>query len=351
MDYEQTRNHLKNHCHTWLVTGVAGFIGSHLLETLLLLNQKVIGIDNFSTGFQKNLDAVKNRVGSKNWLNFNFIHGDIRSIDDCRLVCKGVDYVLHQAALGSVPRSIDDPLSSHQSNIDGFLNVLISAKDAKVKNFVFASSSSVYGDNPLLIRIEEEIGKPLSPYALTKYVDELYAQIFFKTYGFNSIGLRYFNTFGPRQNPEGAYAAVIPKWINSMLHNQEVFINGDGLTSRDFCYVDNVVQANILAALTSNPLALNRIFNVACHQTTSLNKLFEIIKLNLNKNNKNYTKLPIYRDARPGDIRHSLASIAAIQKFLNYKVLADIHEGMQQLIIWVLLQEKTFDNKKNHILI
>lgn len=340
MDYEQTQNDLKKQSHTWLVTGVAGFIGSHLLEKLLILNQKVIGIDNFSTGFQKNLDDVRAAVGLDLWSNFNFIHGDIRDIEDCQLACQGVDFVLHQAALGSVPRSIDDPLSSHQSNIDGFFNILLAARDAKVKKIVFASSSSVYGDHPQLPKIEERIGTPLSPYALTKYVDELYAQMFFKTYGLNSIGLRYFNVFGPRQNPQGAYAAVIPRWIHAMLNQQDVYINGDGLTSRDFCFIDNVVQANILAALCDNSIACNRIYNVACHQSTTLNELFELIRFYLKENQNTYHKKAIYRHERQGDVKHSLASIDAAQKYLNYQALVDIKQGMACLVNWVVAQEK-----------
>lgn len=264
-----------------LITGAAGFIGSNLLETLLKLNQNVVGLDNFDTGFQHNLDQVKELVTQEQWNGFNFIEGDIRKLEDCEKACKGVDYVLHQAALGSVPRSIEDPIRTNIANIDGFLNMLVAAKEAKIKRFVYAASSSTYGDHPNLPKVEDKIGNPLSPYAVTKYVNELYADVFSRTYGFNIIGLRYFNIFGQRQDPNGAYAAVIPKWIASMLNNEPVYINGDGETSRDFCYIDNTVQMNLLAATTQNQEATNQVYNVAVGDRTSLNEFCEHLRSHL----------------------------------------------------------------------
>ncbi|WP_372741554.1 NAD-dependent epimerase/dehydratase family protein, partial [Neptunomonas sp.] len=246
--YEQIKAELLASPKTWLVTGVAGFIGSNLLETLLGLNQRVVGLDNFATGFQHNLDEVQSQVTAGQWAEFRFIQGDIRQLQDCHNACTGVDYVLHQAALGSVPRSINDPIATNETNISGFLNMLVAARDAEVTSFTYAASSSTYGDHPALPKVEENIGNPLSPYAVTKYVNELYADVFARTYGFNTIGLRYFNVFGKRQDPDGAYAAVIPKWTAAMIKNEEVFINGDGETSRDFCFIENAVQANLLAA-------------------------------------------------------------------------------------------------------
>ena len=248
--YEQVKADLQSKPKTWLITGVAGFIGSNLLETLLKLDQTVVGLDNFATGHQHNLDEVQGLVTEVQWQRFKFIEGDIRNLDDCNKAVSGVDYVLHQAALGSVPRSIDNPIATNQANIDGFLNMLVASKDEGVKSFTYAASSSTYGDHPDLPKVEENIGNPLSPYAVTKYVNELYASVFYRTYGFSSIGLRYFNVFGPRQDPNGAYAAVIPKWAADLLKGSTIYINGDGETSRDFCYVGNAVQANILAALT-----------------------------------------------------------------------------------------------------
>ncbi len=271
--FVQVCDELKNNPKTWLITGVAGFIGSNLLETLLSLNQKVIGLDNFSTGFQHNLDEVQSLVSEQQWKNFTFFEGDIRLLEDCQKVCATVDYVLHQAALGSVPRSIADPIMTNSANITGFLNMLVAARDANVKSFTYAASSSTYGDHPALPKVEENIGKPLSPYAVTKYVNELYADVFAKTYGFQTIGLRYFNVFGKRQNPNGAYAAVIPKWTAAMIAGDDVFINGDGETSRDFCFIENTVQANILAATTQNEEAKNQVYNVAVGDRTTLNDL------------------------------------------------------------------------------
>lgn len=319
---------------TWLITGVAGFIGSNLLETLLKLNQKVIGLDNFATGHQYNLDEVKGLVTSEQWLNFNFIQGDIRNLEDCQKACVEVDYVLHQAALGSVPRSIADPITTNAANITGFLNMLAAARDAQVKSFTYAASSSTYGDHPALPKVEENIGNPLSPYAVTKYVNELYADVFARTYDFKCIGLRYFNVFGKRQDPNGAYAAVIPKWTAAMIQNEDVFINGDGETSRDFCFIENTVQANILAATTTNEEAKNQVYNVAVGDRTTLNDLFNAIKDSLNVNEITYTKKPIYRDFRKGDVRHSQASVEKIETLLGYKAQYVISQGVDLAMKW-----------------
>lgn len=331
--YEGAKADLAKKPKTWLVTGVAGFIGSHLLEDLLLLEQSVVGLDDFSTGCEQNLENVRKQVSPEQWGRFKFIKGDIRRLDDCRVACDGIDYVLHQAALGSVPRSIDDPITTNEVNVGGFLNILVAARDAKVRNFVYAASSSTYGDHPSLPKVEDVIGSPLSPYAVTKYVDELYADVFWKTYHFSSVGLRYFNVFGPRQNPNGAYAAVIPRWIESMLDGKEVFINGDGSTSRDFCFVKNVVQANILASLNrGDALGGARVYNVACHGSTTLTELFEAIKSSLSVVGVNYTVSPKYREFRQGDVRHSLANIEKIQRDLGYRVLYDFSEGLKETV-------------------
>ncbi|MDP1315529.1 NAD-dependent epimerase/dehydratase family protein [Acinetobacter lwoffii] len=319
---------------TWLVTGVAGFIGSNLLETLLKLNQKVVGLDNFATGHQHNLDEVQGLVSAEQWANFRFIEGDIRNITDCQNACTGVDYVLHEAALGSVPRSIADPILTNSANITGFLNMLVAARDAQVSSFTYAASSSTYGDHPALPKVEENIGKPLSPYAVTKYVNELYADVFAKTYGFKAIGLRYFNVFGQRQDPNGAYAAVIPKWTASMIAGEDVFINGDGETSRDFCFIDNTVQANILAATTQNDEAKNQVYNVALGDRTTLNELYRAIQVALAENQVNFERDPVYRDFRAGDVRHSQASIAKIQQHLGYEPQFKIAEGIQVAMRW-----------------
>jgi UDP-N-acetylglucosamine 4-epimerase len=339
--YEQLQEHLKNNQNTWLVTGVAGFIGSNLLEKLLIFNQKVVGLDNFDTGHQYNIDQAiedANRVTVKDLSNnFKFINGDIRKLDDCKKACGGVDYVLHQAALGSVPRSIEDPINTNRANIDGFLNMLVASKDANVKRFVYAASSSTYGDHPDLPKVEDKIGNPLSPYAVTKVVNELYANVFEKTYGFKTIGLRYFNIFGKRQDPNGAYAAVIPKWVAAILNKEDVFINGDGETSRDFCYIDNTVQMNILAATTDNDEATNQIYNVALNDRTSLNKLYQMIEDRLIQRTAELEKKnPIYRDFRAGDVRHSQANIDKAQKLLDYQPKYMISEGMDEAIDWYI---------------
>jgi UDP-N-acetylglucosamine 4-epimerase len=388
--YTQLKTRLATEPHTWLITGVAGFIGSNLLETLLKLNQRVVGLDNFATGHQRNLDEVQSLVTPEQWVNFNFIKGDIRNMDDCRramtysplpLAGEGlgeravlgggesqssvlstqhsVEYVLHQAALGSVPRSVENPIATNETNITGFLNILVAARDAKVKRFVYAASSSTYGDHPGLPKVEDKIGKPLSPYAVTKYVNELYADVFARTYGFNTIGLRYFNVFGPRQDPNGAYAAVIPKWIASMIKGEPVYINGDGETSRDFCYIENVIQINLLAATIGTlPLPLgegwgggvgeglgnrgaadptNQIYNVAVGDRTTLNQLYEQLYLNLLPS---YPHLqgaqPVYRDFRAGDVRHSLADISKAATLLGYQPTHRIGEGLKVAMKWYL---------------
>ena len=332
--YQQCCEQLQQQPKTWLITGVAGFIGSNLLEKLLLLGQRVVGLDNFSTGFQHNLDEVQATVSAEQWQNFKFIQGDICNLEDCQAACAGVDYVLHQAALGSVPRSIENPIATNASNISGFVNMLVAAKEAQVKNFVYAASSSTYGDHPALPKQEDIIGNPLSPYAVTKYVNELYASVFQRCYGFNSIGLRYFNIFGKRQTPDGAYAAVIPKWTAAMIQCDTVYINGDGSTSRDFNYIANAVQANLLAATTENTAALNQIYNVAVGGRTDLNQLFNMLTETLAKNAVHYTQAAVYRDFRPGDVRHSQADISKIQTLLGYQPQFNIAQGIEQAMPW-----------------
>lgn len=334
--YQTVCEQLEQAPKTWLVTGVAGFIGSNLLETLLKLDQTVVGLDNFATGHQHNLDEVQSLVTPEQWANFKFYEGDIRNFEDCQKACAGVDYVLHEAALGSVPRSIADPITTNAANITGFLNMLTAARDAEVKSFTYAASSSTYGDHPALPKVEENIGKPLSPYAVTKYVNELYAEVFARTYGFKTIGLRYFNVFGKRQDPNGAYAAVIPKWTAAMIAGDDVFINGDGETSRDFCFIENTVQANILAATTQNDEAKNQVYNVAVGDRTTLNDLFNAIKAALNENGVTYTKEPVYRDFRAGDVRHSQASIEKIKNLLGYKPEFIISQGIDQAMPWYI---------------
>ena len=336
-DYETLRIQLQSKQHTWLITGVAGFIGSNLLETLLQLNQKVVGLDNFSTSHQGNLNEVQSIVTPAQWQNFSFIQEDICNLPSCQTACTGVDYVLHQAALGSVPRSVEDPISTNASNVTGFLNMLIAARDSDVKRFVYAASSSTYGDHPGLPKVEDQIGKPLSPYAVTKYVNELYADVFGKTFDLQSIGLRYFNVFGPRQDPEGAYAAVIPKWIASMIKGEPVYINGDGETSRDFCYIANVVQANLLAASTQNTESVNQVYNIAAGGRTTLNELYAQLKHNLISSCPNLkdTKA-VYRDFREGDVRHSLASIDKAREMLGYEPSQDMRQGLGLAMPWYI---------------
>ncbi len=335
--FTDLQQRLRSERHTWLVTGVAGFIGSNLLEALLKLDQQVVGLDNFATGHQRNLDEVRSLVSADQWARFRFVQGDIREPGDCKTACHGVDYVLHQAALGSVPRSLADPVLTNSANITGFLNMIVAARDAGARRFVYAASSSTYGDHPALPKVEDTIGRPLSPYAVTKLVNELYADVFARNYGFDSIGLRYFNVFGPRQDPEGAYAAVIPKWIASMLRNEPVFINGDGETSRDFCFIDNVVQANLLAALASNTDAVNQIYNVAVGDRTSLNELYEMLRSSLVQRCA-YLRdaVPVRRDFRQGDVRHSLADIGKARQRLGYAPAYRAEEGLALSMAWYI---------------
>lgn len=367
--YTELQTHLAADPKTWLISGVAGFIGSNLLETLLKLNQRVVGLDNFATGYQRNLDEVRSLVSAQQWANFRFIQGDICNLDDCRRAMTyvpsdeaptlrypasggglgregahhsspithhpSVDYVLHQAALGSVPRSVEDPITANSVNIGGFLNMLVAARDAKVKCFVYAASSSTYGDHPGLPKVEDKIGKPLSPYAVTKYVNELYADVFARSYGFNTIGLRYFNVFGPRQDPNGAYAAVIPKWIASMIKGELVYINGDGETSRDFCFIENVCQINLLAATTENPEAADQVYNVAVGDRTTLNQLYEQLHINLLPSYPHLQGVkPVYRDFRAGDVRHSLADISKASTRLGYQPTHRVDEGLKVAMEW-----------------
>ena len=337
--YEQLQEYLKDNQSTWLVTGVAGFIGSNLLEKLLVLNQKVVGLDNFDTGHQHNIDQAiedANNASAKDLSsNFTFINADIRKLSDCEDACNGVDYVLHQAALGSVPRSIKDPINTNRANIDGFLNMLVASRDANIKRFVYAASSSTYGDHPDLPKVENNIGNPLSPYAVTKLVNELYATVFAKTYGFKTIGLRYFNIFGKRQNPNGAYAAVIPKWVAAILNKENVYINGDGETSRDFCYIDNAVQMNLLAATTDSDEAKDQVYNVALNDRTNLNKLYQMIEKGLIQRTQGLEKKkPIYQDFRAGDVRHSQANIDKAQRLLGYQPKYMIDKGLDEAMDW-----------------
>ena len=363
--YTQLQTRLQAEPHTWLVTGVAGFIGSNLLEALLKLNQRVVGLDNFATGHQRNLDEVQTLVSPVQWANFNFVQGDIRNLADCQKAmtwlepCGAdfslprstevdatanqqsmpVDYVLHQAALGSVPRSLADPIATNHTNISGFLNMLVAARDAKVKSFTYAASSSTYGDHPGLPKVEDTIGKPLSPYAVTKLVNELYADVFARCYGFNTIGLRYFNVFGPRQDPNGAYAAVIPKWTAALLAGEPVYINGDGETSRDFCFVANAVQANLLAATTENAESRNQVYNVAVGERTTLNELIALLRDNLAAHGVSADTQPVYRDFRAGDVRHSLADISKIATRLGYAPTQRIGQGLALAMPWYICQK------------
>jgi UDP-N-acetylglucosamine 4-epimerase len=331
--FEETKTKLQHGPKSWLVTGAAGFIGSNLVETLLNLGQIVVGLDNFATGHQHNLTDVEAKVGPAFRQRFRMFEGDIRNIDACRRAVADADYVLHQAALGSVPRSIEDPVTTNDVNIGGFLNMLVAARDEGVSRFVYAASSSTYGDHEALPKIEERIGKPLSPYAITKYVDELYADVFARAYGFPAIGLRYFNVFGRRQDPDGAYAAVIPKWISAVLRGDDVFINGDGETSRDFCFVDNVVQANILAALAGDE-AQNEVYNVGVGDRTSLNQLYRMIQTSLGGLGFVVDSDPIHRDFRAGDVRHSQADISKAKRLLGYAPSHNVAEGLQTAMPW-----------------
>ena len=338
--YQQLQTQLRNQPRRWLVTGVAGFIGSNLLEALLKLDQSVVGLDNFATGFQHNLDEVRGLVSPEQWARFQFIEGDIRQQADCQKACESVDHVLHQAALGSVPRSLADPVTTNSANITGYLNMLVAAREAQVKSFTYAASSSTYGDHPALPKIEDRIGKPLSPYAVTKYVNELYADVFAKCYGFETIGLRYFNVFGPRQNPNGAYAAVIPKWAGSLLQGETVFINGDGETSRDFCFIQNAIQANLLAATTTRPEARNQVYNVAVGDRTTLNDLFRLIRDTLVPHGVPAGTEPTYRDFRAGDVRHSLADVSKANSLLGYVPTHRLAQGVGEAMPWYVGQPR-----------
>ena len=333
--YLSVQSALRGATRRWLITGVAGFIGSNLLETLLSLDQEVVGLDNFATGHRKNLDLVKARVAPEQWARFRFIEGDITDLDACREAVAGVEFVLHQAALGSVPRSLENPLRTNETNITGFLNMLVASRDAGVRRFVYAASSSTYGDHPGLPKIEDRIGKPLSPYAVTKYVNELYADVFGRCYGLETIGLRYFNVFGPRQDPDGAYAAVIPKWFSTLLRGETVYINGDGSTSRDFCFVANTVQANILAATTERADAVNQIYNVALGDRTTLNELFGHIRSMVGlARAEALDAQPVYREFRAGDVRHSQADIAKARNLLGYEPTHRVVEGLRVANDW-----------------
>lgn len=333
--YLELRSQLEAEPATWLVTGVAGFIGSHLLETLLKVGQEVVGLDNFATGFRANLEDVWREVGEEAWARFRFIEGDTRDLETCRRACEGMDYVLHQAALGSVPRSIADPLASHQTNVNGTLNMFIAGRDAGVRRLVFASSSSVYGDNQDLPKVEERTGIPLSPYALTKRIGEEYAAVFSRTFGFQTVGLRYFNVFGPRQNIQGPYAAVIPKWITALLAGEPCTIFGDGETARDFSFVTNVVQANLLAATATSPLERCRIFNIACGSRTDLNGLYERIRQEVGKHHPAALSLAPFRAPfREGDIRHSLADITQAREWMGYEPTHDVEAGLAETVRW-----------------
>jgi UDP-N-acetylglucosamine/UDP-N-acetylgalactosamine 4-epimerase len=345
--YETLIRTLPTSPRTWLITGVAGFIGSNLLETLLKLDQRVVGLDNFATGHQRNLDEVRALTTPAQWANFRFVEGDIRQIEDCQRAmlwqpeqgaasdALPVEHVLHQAALGSVPRSLADPITTNSANVTGFLNMLVAARDANAKSFTYAASSSTYGDHPGLPKVEDLIGKPLSPYAVTKYVNELYADVFARCYGFTTIGLRYFNVFGRRQDPDGAYAAVVPKWTASLIKGEPVYINGDGETSRDFCYVDNAVQANLLAATVAQGEALNQIYNVAVGDRTTLNDLFKLIRNGLSATRPELADAqPIYRDFRAGDVRHSLADVGKASRLLGYKPSHKLGEGLAVALGW-----------------
>jgi len=338
LTYEEARARLGEAPRTWLVTGAAGFIGSNLVETLLALDQRVVGLDNLSTGRRYNLDQVRDSVSGERWGRFAFIECDVRSLKDCRRACEGIDFVLHHAALGSVPRSIKDPIATNESNVTGFLNILIAAHDARVARFVYAASSSTYGDHEALPKVEDRIGSPLSPYAVTKYVNELYAGVFARAYGMKVIGLRYFNVFGPRQDPDGAYAAVIPKWIGNLLHGRPCSINGDGETSRDFCYVDNAVQANLLAATVENEDALGQVYNVAYGASTTLNRLYVLIRDNLVRARPDLIGLadlePFHGPFRPGDVRHSLADISKAARLLDYAPTHSVERGLSEAVGW-----------------
>ena len=333
--YDRVKDGLFTHPRTWLLTGVAGFIGSNLAESLLRLNQRVIGLDNFAAGKRINLEQVRDAVQRKQWAQFTFTEGDIRDLGVCRRVCNGVDYVLQQAALSSVPLSIQDPILTNECNVTGFLNMLVAARDSRVKRFVYAASSAAYGDHLAAAQIEEKIGSPLSPYAVSKYVDELYADVFSRCYAMETIGLRYFNVFGPRQDPKGAYAAVIPKWIAAMIRDEVVSVNGDGETSRDFCYIENVTQANVLAATTSSPGAVNQVYNVGLNVRTTLNQLLALLWGSLKPHYPHLQRFkPSYCSFRPGDVRESQADISKAVRFLGYEATYTVKAGLESALDW-----------------
>lgn len=337
MGIDEVKNKLLNNPSTWLITGVAGFIGSNLLEGLLKLGQNVNGLDDFSTGHKNNLKDVQVRVGEKAWKHFTFIEGDISSIEVCRSGCANVNFILHHAALASVPRSIEDPIATNQSNVNGFVNLLTTARDAGVTRFVYAGSSAVYGNSPGLPKVENDIAQPLSPYALTKYINELYAKMFALTYKMECIGLRYFNVFGPRQDPDGAYAAVIPRWISELINGTTPTIYGDGQTTRDFCFIDNVFQANLLAATTENPEAINKVYNIACGTKITLNELYQMIRDGLIQIRPNLAKIePRYEDFRPGDVRHSQADISKAKQLLGYTPTNDVSSELIKAVEWLV---------------
>jgi UDP-N-acetylglucosamine 4-epimerase len=339
--YKTLESELVGKPNRWLVTGAAGFIGSHLVERLLKLGQHVVGLDNFATGRQVNLDHVQAEVGQDAWSRLTFLEGDIRSIEDCHRACEGTDYVLHQAALGSVPRSLADPVLTNSANVDGFLNMLVAARDAGVRRFVYAASSSTYGDHPDLPKIEDRIGRPLSPYAVTKYVNELYADVFARAYDMDCIGLRYFNVFGPRQDPQGAYAAVIPRWFEELCQGTAPRINGDGETSRDFCFIDNTVQANLLAATAENDAASNQVYNVAVGGRTTLNELFQSIRENLGVVHEQVLSIaPAYGEFRAGDVRHSQADISKARELLGYEPTYTVSQGLAVTSDWFLAMQR-----------
>ena len=333
--YQELLETLRREPKTWLVTGVAGFIGSNLLETLLKANQRVIGLDNFSTGKKENIAEAIEQLNERQRARFTLVAGDIKDLSTCRRACEKVDYVLHQAALGSVPRSIENPVNSNDTNVSGFLNLLVAARDQRVRRVVYASSSAVYGDSPALPKVEANTGRPLSPYAVTKAVNELYADVFWKLYGLEVIGLRYFNVFGPRQDPQSAYAAVIPRWISAMIRNAPAVLHGDGSTSRDFCFVANVVQANLLAATTTNSKAVGQVFNVALGDRTTLRELFELIRCALLPTHSHLRRYaPRHEPFRAGDVRHSQADISRIKAQLDYAPTHTVEQGMVETLAW-----------------
>src|SRR5687767_9262484 len=333
--YEEVRSRIKSVSRNWLVTGAAGFIGSHLVEHLLALDQAVAGLDNFSTGKRENLEHVRQVVGEARWRRFRFIEGDMRSLEACGEACASVDVVLHQAALGSVPRSIDKPLRTHDSNVNGFLNIVLAARDAGAARLVYASSSAVYGDHPSLPKVESQLGRAMSPYGLSKRINELYADVFAACYGFDSIGLRYFNVFGPRQDPDGPYASVIPAWIGALLQGKTAYVNGDGSVARDFCYVDNVVQANLRAATVEQREALNQAYNVAVGQQTNLNELFELIRESLARRLPHLRNVQaVYREPRRGDMQLSRADVSHAARLLGYRPTFDLAAGLAPTVDW-----------------